>query len=393
MNAASTPNAYGARADLKDPPAIRAALTHKEAVAEVYRLTPQLREYDEFMYLGVRWLPYTMFFHLRNYRSDVINTDELGFRFTDSHRGRASMADFPDDVPVNLLIGGSTALGTGTTCDSATTASKLAKLTGEIWLNLGGRGYNATQELILFLMHQHRFKEIKNVVLLSGANTLTLEGLPDELACEHGRYYYSYEFNHYMEAYNDDIKRRRNSYGSKVDGSGKWLFARASEHLKKAFNDVNHSEKVINDGAVDINERVERAAWVTSNALRQWQLLLAPYGARLSYFLQPISRWTKDKFHGDEEDMFHAIDYCPNNFWRLFGNLCASELHAPYANGIAAGCADIGVPFWDMNALLRTSPVIHNNIYVDHLHFNDEGYGEMARLIHQAVSPTQELAV
>ena len=38
-------------------------LTHDEAVREVYRLTPQIRDYDEFMYMGVRWLAYTMFFH------------------------------------------------------------------------------------------------------------------------------------------------------------------------------------------------------------------------------------------------------------------------------------------------------------------------------------------
>lgn len=37
-------------------------MTHQEAVNRCYELTPQLREYDEFMYLGVRWLPYTMFF-------------------------------------------------------------------------------------------------------------------------------------------------------------------------------------------------------------------------------------------------------------------------------------------------------------------------------------------
>ena len=36
-------------------------LTHDEAVREVYRLTPQIRDYDEFMYMGVRWLAYTMF--------------------------------------------------------------------------------------------------------------------------------------------------------------------------------------------------------------------------------------------------------------------------------------------------------------------------------------------
>ncbi|MDR5611846.1 MAG: hypothetical protein RAM36_02070 [Arsenophonus sp.] len=42
-------------------------MTRQEAVKRCYELTPQLREYDEFMYLSVRWLPYTMFFHQKNY--------------------------------------------------------------------------------------------------------------------------------------------------------------------------------------------------------------------------------------------------------------------------------------------------------------------------------------
>src|SRR4051812_46997714 len=58
-------------------------LTHDEAVREVYRLTPQIRDIDDFLSpVNVRWLPYTMFSQPKNYRSKTVNTDELGFRFT-----------------------------------------------------------------------------------------------------------------------------------------------------------------------------------------------------------------------------------------------------------------------------------------------------------------------
>lgn len=359
----------------------RRHLTHSEALAEVYRMTPQLKEYDEFMYLGVRWLPYTMFFHHPNYRSAVINTDGLGFRMTSGPFGTISVEEFPDDVPVNLLVGGSTALGTGTTCDKYSSASRLAEYTGEPWLNMGGRGYNAVQELILFLMHQHRFKRINRIVLLSGANTLTLEGLPDNLACEHGRYYYSYEFTHYMEAYNRDIRRRKTTYASAAEKSSFRMVKRFAEYLQKIVRDVNHSEIVFTDDSVDMLQRVQRAAWVTTNALKQWKQLAAASNAELFYVLQPMSRWTKETFSEKEEDMFHAIDCCANNFWRLFGKLLAPELHQPYAGAIERGCRELGVPFADMNDLIKTSPIINDNIYVDHLHFNDAGYDEVARLI------------
>ena len=59
------------------------ALTHHEAVQEVYRWTPQIRDYDRFMHIGARWVPYTMYFHEKMFRSPTINTDALGFRYTE----------------------------------------------------------------------------------------------------------------------------------------------------------------------------------------------------------------------------------------------------------------------------------------------------------------------
>lgn len=357
-------------------------MTHAEAVKEVYRLSPQLREYDEFMYLGVRWLPYTMFFHLTNYRSKVINTDAFGFRRNDENVGGYSVANFPDDQVVNLVVGGSTALGTGTTTDASTVSSYLCGKTGELWLNFAGRGYNSTQELIMFLMHQHRFKRIGHVILLSGANTITLEGLPDELATEHGRYYYSYEFGHYMEKYNEDLRRRKNSYASAVSDRSASILSK----IRKRVGDLeaNPADIIITDKGIDRDQRVDRAIFSVVNTLEQWKALLAPTGAKLSYALQPISRWTKGTFHDEEEEMFHAIDCCANNYWRMFGSLLGPEVYARYVKGIEAGCEAAGVPFLDVNAALGASPVAEENIFVDHLHFNDAGYIEVGRLLEEA---------
>lgn len=149
-------------------------LSHQEAVLEVYKYTPQIKDYDRFMHCGARWLPYTMYFHEKNFVSDAVNTDALG--------------------------------------------SQLAEVTGEVWLNFAGRGYNATQELIMFLMHQDKFTKINRVVVLSGINTLALEGIPEEFSSDHGRYYYSFEFQHYMNKFNEDMKRKKDSFDT--SGSG-----------------------------------------------------------------------------------------------------------------------------------------------------------------------------
>lgn len=362
-------------------------LSHDEAVQEVYRLTPQIREYDEFMYLGVRWLPYTMFFHHGNYRSQVINTDALGFRYSTAKGSSYSVGDLPLDKPVNLLVGGSTALGTGATSDSGTIASRLSEHTNEIWLNFSGRGYNAVQEVLLFLMHQHRFSQINNVVVLSGINTLTLEGIPDSLATDHGRYYYSFEYAHYMDKYNEDLKRRQNTYASELDGRQKGVIGKYAEIIRSKLGKGNPADIIINDDSTNTEDRVKRAAGVISNSMFQWQQLLASFGARLSFVLQPMSYWVKERFTIEELEIFHAIDSCPNNFWRLFGNILSPDVHDPFAAEIKKSCNNRGIGFWDMNYLLRDSKLRDENIFVDRVHFNDAGYDEVARLVSERVLP------
>ena len=358
------------------------SLTHDEAVNEVYRLTPQIREYDEFMYLGVRWLPYTMFFHHPSYRSSVINTDEFGFRYSDVAGAKIAVANVPDDRPINLLVGGSTTLGTGASCDAATTASRLSAYTGETWLNFGGRGYNAVQEILLFMMHQHRFKRINNVVVFSGINTLTLEGLPDHLANEHGRYYYSFEYQHYMDKYNDDLKRRSRTYASDLDNRKKGFLSR---YIDKLRVDGNPADIVITDDTTETSERVARASWAITNALQQWQKLLAGTGANLSFVLQPMSYWTRDHLTPEESEIFQAIDSCPNNFWRLFSKILAKEVHDPFCDSIQSFCESHSIAFSDMNKLLGSSPLLKEYLFVDRVHFNDKGYDEAARLICSSV--------
>src|SRR3990167_4750732 len=305
----------------------RRILTHEAAVKEVYRLTPQIREYDEFMYLGVKWLPYTMFFHHKNYQSAVINTDSLGFRYSSFENGYVGVADFPKDQALNLLVGASTVLGTGATTDAYTMSSRLAEYTGEAWLNFSGRGYNAVQELLLFLMHQHRFKYIKNVIVLSGLNTLALEGLPDNLTSDHGRYYYSYEYQYYMNKYNNDLKKRANTYASNLDNRNQGFFGRCKNYISRFLSEENTADKIITGDGANMVERAERAAWAITNALYQWKQLLAPLNGKLTFVLQPMAHWAKDLLTTEEQDIFYAIDSCPNNLWHLYGSILGKEIY------------------------------------------------------------------
>ncbi len=347
-------------------------LDHKQAVQEVYRWTPQIRDYDRFMHIGARWVPYVMYFHEKNFRSNAVNTDALGFRYSILNGKRASVVERPQTGKVNLLVGGSTALGVGATCDEATLASRLSEKTGEVWLNVAGRGYNSTQELLLYLMNQSRLGEIGRVVVLSGMNTLALEGIPDEYANEYGRYYYSYEFQHYMNKFNEDMKRKKDSFDS---DNGSSLFSR----WRKSSTDKNPADEIITDEGMSLDDRLVRAADSIVTALNQWKLLLAPFKSPLTFVLQPLSHWCREQLTPEESAVFHAIESSPNNFYRLFSGVLGKEVHQPFLKHIRAKAGDI--PCLDMNELLSSSKSFNETIFVDRVHFNDLGNDILAELI------------
>ncbi|WP_394839421.1 hypothetical protein LVJ94_21275 [Pendulispora rubella] len=348
----------------------RKELTHDEAVQETYRLTPQIRDIDELLAPSrMRWLPYTMFFQHKNFVSKAINTDDMGFRLTTAH-GKVYRVSEVHDEPVNLLVGSSTAMGTGSASDAYTIASRLAHHRKEPWLNFAARAYNSTQEIILFLMHMHRFKKIDKVIILSGMNNFVLEGLPEQLRSDHGQYYYSYEYMHYMTMYNEEQGRKKQSL---------------LQRLTNAVNDK--AEPIFTDEGVDTPTRIRRCVDATTRALVQWKSLLAPHNASLDFVLQPLTTWTKNEFTPEEEDIIHATDSCPNNFWRLFGNILGREVYPQYCGGLKEGCTELGIPFYDSNELIRGSDFYRDYIFVDRMHLNDHGYDGMARLLDKHVLP------
>jgi hypothetical protein len=270
------------------------------------------------------------------------------------------------------LVGGSTALGVGACSDQATVASQLSETTGEVWLNFAGRGYNATQEVILFLMHQKKFSKINRVVVFSGMNTLALEGIPEEFSSDHGRYYYSFEFQHYMDKFNEDMKSKKNNF----EGSNSRTLKPLKFWRNKKENPV---DKIIDDANVTLSDRIERAADNTAKALKQWKQLLSDHEVTPTFVLQPLSYWCEKPMTHDERGVFHAIDSCPNNFYRLFQNVLGKEVHEPFFDSICEKAN--GTSCYDMNKMLSNSPMMTDTIFVDRVHFNDLGNAEVARLL------------
>ncbi|MEQ4304965.1 Inducer of phenazine A [Plantactinospora sp. B6F1] len=311
----------------------------------------------------LRWLPYVMYFQSANHRSDIVNTDRLGFRVSRNGSRESSVADSRPAGPVNVLVGASTVFGVGATTDDSTVPSRLwAKYSPEhAWMNFGGRAHNSAQELINFLLHRHLLPEIRNIVLLSGLNNLGLARLPSPVRGEHGAFYHCSEFNDIM------YERHRPPRPSPL-----------SEALRR--NRKAPPSKRVARPLPPAGEQVEIATELTLRHLGSWQLLAGALGANLSFAFQPLATWVRDRPAPQEQLLFDELDEV-FSFSNTYGDIVRRQVGRSYATAVRAGCERLGIPFVDLNPLLADAAAPDDWLFVDRAHLTDLGYDFIAALL------------
>lgn len=164
----------------------------------IERLTPHMAAYaKEFADTGrINWMPYLMYFHPADFRSEVVSTDGHGFRFSEAKGQRYSATGGTTTRSIRLLVGSSTVFGIGASADRHTLASRMSEHDSreELWVNFGGRSFNSTEELILFLLHRHLLRELREIVFFSGFNDLGLARLPKPMRGQHGGFFNCWDF-------------------------------------------------------------------------------------------------------------------------------------------------------------------------------------------------------
>ena len=123
-----------------------------------YKIAPQMKTYD---HLGYRWLPFLMFNQAANFRSDVLNTDNRGYRYSSNYNSHPkSIFQKNNDKQNIIILGGSYSFGVGSTKDDNTIAGYLEKFNKNYnYLNLSSRAHVGFQEILSFLLN---INEIKN---------------------------------------------------------------------------------------------------------------------------------------------------------------------------------------------------------------------------------------
>jgi hypothetical protein len=322
-------------------------------------LTPHMLDYEEkFSDSGeIRWLPHLIYFHPANHRSPVVNTDSRGFRYSERNGTRYSVADREGIESVRLLAGSSTVFGIGASSDRWTLSSRLSEndVRGEPWVNFGGRSFNSTQELLLITLYRHLLPKVEEIVLFSGFNDLGLARLPVSRHLDEGAFFLC---NQFFDAF-----KGNGSSGAKS------VVKRMLRGRQEAPGEVP-----------TLDEQMRFAAGLTVRHLDVWRALANDFGARLTYILQPLSGWVRPRGTEEEEALFAELDQL-GRFSDTYGDILQPEVCLEYASLLQSSAAKIGVNFVNMATVLADVVKPDQWIFVDRIHFTDQGSDFVAKQI------------
>lgn len=323
-------------------------------VEERYALLPQMEAYDR---LGFRWLPFIMFFHPAGHRSAVVNTDELGFRYTVGPDGQRLGSSSTGEV--NLLVGSSIVFGVGASSDSRTISSWLTRKSGEAWINFGGCSYTSTQELILFLTHQERFARIRRIVFVSGCADLLAFWRAPAPHPTLGAFFHSGQFHERVAA----PPPERGGFAARVARACRDVLRRTPAGRETGAVTAPRDPEAEKPVVLEMLDR----------NLAHWKALAGARGASLHYFLQPNEDWFASRRRAAvEEEVFTLLDRGLSDTWsRVLRSV--AEAGPWYRAGVRQVCERLAVPFGDVNELLDSPRHAGEPLFVDRFHLGDRG--------------------
>ncbi|MBV8549533.1 MAG: SGNH/GDSL hydrolase family protein [Alphaproteobacteria bacterium] len=328
----------------------------------VEALAPQMLAYSRQFHTDgdMAWAPYVMYFHPKGYRSEVVNTDSYGFRFSNFGGNEYSVGSSTTLPSARLIAGNSVAFGIGASADSATIASRMMAYDTKLepWLNFGGRAFNSAQELILITLYRHLLPKIDEIVLLSGANNLLLSCLPVRYIQDHGAFY--------------NIGRFYDLLNMKKNGAVD-IFSKL-KHLARH----KRSTHPCNDYTID--KRIRLAVDLTLRHLDGWNVVAKDLGAKLTYVLQPMSGWARDKLCKEEKKLFAELASLAR-FTTISKEILQQEVCEQYSSMLEAGAKSKKISFINISPMIRTSVKNDQWLFVDHTHLTDDGYDLISRLI------------
>jgi len=330
-----------------------------------------------------------MFFHGKSYKSQVVNTDSNGFRFTTFNGKEFSSDSLTNADEVSIVIGGSTAFGVGATSDSKTISSILGQKTNVLHLNLGGRALNSTQELLLFKWLVSKKPKIKNVTIMSGANDLYLSSISTSSFMPSQFFGKRYEALMLEGMLSPKRKILRKLFARFVPDNISWsntnIRTVVNSSLKSLFTPSSNGAHALPKNYSKRNICVKKAIESLDSSLCFWSALSTFIGFRLTYVLQPFAGWSPKQYTLEEKALFEYLD-AQQGPGEILRQMSDTQRYIELTQSLSRICDNYKINYLDSNIAL-TGRVEANNewLYVDRVHLTDLGYQLLADLIsHQA---------
>ena len=329
-------------------------------MSERYVLAPQMKDYEK---LGMKWSPYIMFISSPEYSSETVNTDKYGLRYTEHNFNKHSISNQDFENPTSIITGGSTAFGVGCTNDKFTLSSLLSKKCGHTFLNFGGRAYNSKQEFILFTNFVNKFKNLRNVILFSGANNLYVSSFDEK---------HSFPFffsSAYESKMNETISSRTQMilkfllepiYKDTINYSQVRLNELIKIIFSKSFKNIFFKKKsnIIN---------IEKAIYAHYSDLFLWKCLSKELKFRLIFALQPMPGWCNKNLTKEEKIMFELLD--SQN--KILKQMNTQKTYFFYKEELEKSCDKLDIEMIDLNKLFYENK---DWLFVDRVHLTNLGY-------------------
>lgn len=289
-----------------------------------YNIVPQMKDYDS---LEMDCPPYIMRFQAPNQKTKSFSTDKYGFRNTLNINKNSKR--------LGIAIGGSNVFGFGATSDNTTIPSFLTKLTGFQWLNYGGCAFNSFQEIFLFMMFPP--KNVTDIVLLTGLNTIYNNNVPQNNWNEYPHFYYQSEYVNI---------------------------------IKNGFENTNLSSNISHLKKVNEENAVKRSKDELNIILNFWTAFCRKMHINIMVVLQPTVYTLNKKLSKEEKELFQILDKIQNILAWKYVKIITNQFPkiSSHLNKLQK---DLKFNFLDLNNCKKLKT--NEWLFVDRVHQTDKG--------------------
>ena len=322
---------------------------------DLYKIYPQMKFYYDSKISKKRYVPYAMLSSPINFSNKCITTCSRGFRISSDGNEKFSVDNLDQYDSINIIIGGSTVFGVGSSNNLNTMSSLLTLKTKSIWLNLGIRAGNSFSEYIHLVNLLHRAKKIDNIIFLSGINDLYLSFLNiDETEFDYG------------------------FFPSRIDKENISILNKINQFFSQKFSNLR-SKSDNNEYIID--EIIKNYQIKYSRNFQLISSLIQVYNCQVKFILQPFAPWTEKPFSENENKAFNILESIQlNSDWNQIKKLMGDKfIHQSINNLFNSLSIDYNIEFINSNNLFDKTM---EDCFVDSIHLTDNGNKILSQLIY-----------